>query len=58
VFLTRDGHVYTCGHGRGGRLGHGTEQACVVPCLVEGLQHEKVKAIAAAVDHTLFLTER
>ena len=24
-FLTRSGQVMTCGHGRGGRLGHGSE---------------------------------
>ena len=30
VFLTAGGRVLTCGHGRGGRLGHGTEQSVVV----------------------------
>ena len=30
VFLTADGQVYTCGHGQGGRLGHGDEQTYTV----------------------------
>lgn len=30
AFLTDGGHVYTCGHGRGGRLGHGDEQTHLV----------------------------
>ena len=30
VFITRDGLVYTCGQGHGGRLGHPTEDICVV----------------------------
>ena len=31
VFLTQDG-VFTCGHGQGGRLGHPTEETCLVSC--------------------------
>ena len=30
-FLTRGGQVLTCGHGRGGRLGHGSETMQLVP---------------------------
>ena len=30
VFLTPEGRVYTCGHGQGGRLGHPTEETCLV----------------------------
>ena len=30
VFRSAAGKVYTCGHGRGGRLGHGNEQTCLV----------------------------
>ena len=30
VFLSRRGEVFSCGHGRGGRLGHGNEQSIIV----------------------------
>ena len=30
VFLSRRGEVFTCGHGRGGRLGHNNEQSIIV----------------------------
>ncbi|KAK7483280.1 hypothetical protein BaRGS_00025447 [Batillaria attramentaria] len=58
VFLTQTGQVYTCGHGQGGRLGHGDELTFVTPRLVEALQNEVCTGVAAARDHTLFLTEK
>ncbi|KAH3735613.1 hypothetical protein DPMN_042148 [Dreissena polymorpha] len=57
VFLSQDGQVYTCGHGLGGRLGHQTEETCLVPKLVEGLKSEECTAVAASRDHTVFLTK-
>lgn len=30
VFLSQKGQVFTCGHGQGGRLGHGDEQTYLV----------------------------
>ncbi|XP_052571608.1 inhibitor of Bruton tyrosine kinase isoform X3 [Peromyscus californicus insignis] len=57
VFLSQKGQVYTCGHGRGGRLGHGDEQTCLVPRLVEGLAGHNCSQVAAAKDHTVVLTE-
>ena len=30
VFLSHRGEVFTCGHGRGGRLGHKNEQSIIV----------------------------
>lgn len=30
VFLSADGRIFTCGHGRGGRLGHGNEETLLV----------------------------
>ncbi|XP_063168747.1 inhibitor of Bruton tyrosine kinase [Candoia aspera] len=57
VFLSQKGHVYTCGHGQGGRLGHGDEQTCLIPRLVESLVVHQCSQVAAAKDHTLVLTE-
>ncbi|KAG9276324.1 inhibitor of Bruton tyrosine kinase [Astyanax mexicanus] len=57
VFLSQKGQVYTCGHGQGGRLGHGDEQTYLVPRLVEGLLSHHCSKIAAARDHTVVLTE-
>nr|XP_009933919.1 PREDICTED: inhibitor of Bruton tyrosine kinase isoform X1 [Opisthocomus hoazin] len=57
VFLSHKGQIYTCGHGQGGRLGHGDEQTCLVPRLVEGLAGHQCTQIAAAKDHTVVLTE-
>ncbi|XP_029451409.1 inhibitor of Bruton tyrosine kinase isoform X2 [Rhinatrema bivittatum] len=57
VFLSQKGLVYTCGHGQGGRLGHGDELTYVVPRLVEGLMGHPCSQVAAAKDHTVVLTE-
>ncbi|TRY71260.1 hypothetical protein DNTS_006990, partial [Danionella cerebrum] len=57
VFLSQKGQVYTCGHGHGGRLGHGDENTCLVPRMVEGLLSHHCSQVAAARDHTVVLTE-
>ncbi|XP_062321030.1 inhibitor of Bruton tyrosine kinase [Osmerus eperlanus] len=57
VFLSQKGQVFTCGHGQGGRLGHGDEQTYLVPRVVEGLLSHLVSQVAAARDHTVVLTE-
>ncbi|XP_062896415.1 inhibitor of Bruton tyrosine kinase isoform X2 [Mobula hypostoma] len=57
VFLSQKGQVYTCGHGQGGRLGHGDEQTYLVPRMVEGLASHRCSWVAAAKDHTVVLTE-
>ncbi|XP_051577482.1 inhibitor of Bruton tyrosine kinase isoform X2 [Myxocyprinus asiaticus] len=57
IFLSQKGQVYTCGHGQGGRLGHGDEQTYLVPRMVEGLLSHHCSQIAAARDHTVVLTE-
>ncbi|CAC5394250.1 unnamed protein product [Mytilus coruscus] len=57
VFLSHRGQVYTCGHGQGGRLGHGDEHTCLVPRQVESLNNEVCIQIAAARDHTLILVD-
>uniref|UniRef100_A0A7N8YF12 Inhibitor of Bruton agammaglobulinemia tyrosine kinase n=1 Tax=Mastacembelus armatus TaxID=205130 RepID=A0A7N8YF12_9TELE len=57
VFLSQKGQVFTCGHGQGGRLGHGDEQTYLVPRMVEGLMSHHCSQVAAARDHTVVLTE-
>uniref|UniRef100_A0A8C5BV98 Inhibitor of Bruton tyrosine kinase n=1 Tax=Gadus morhua TaxID=8049 RepID=A0A8C5BV98_GADMO len=57
VFLSQKGQVFTCGHGQGGRLGHGDEQTYLVPRMVEGLTSHHCTQVAAAKDHTVVLTE-
>ncbi|KAM8870686.1 inhibitor of Bruton tyrosine kinase [Spinachia spinachia] len=57
VFLSQKGQVFTCGHGLGGRLGHGDEQTYLVPRKVEGLMSHHCSHVAAAKDHTVVLTE-
>ncbi|XP_073702952.1 inhibitor of Bruton tyrosine kinase isoform X2 [Garra rufa] len=57
VFLSQKGQVYTCGHGQGGRLGHGDEQTYLVPRMVKGLLSHHCSQIAGARDHTVVLTE-
>ncbi|KAM9723342.1 inhibitor of Bruton tyrosine kinase [Menidia menidia] len=57
VFLSQNGQVFTCGHGQGGRLGHGDEQTYLVPRMVEGLMSYHCSMVAAAKDHTVVLTE-
>uniref|UniRef100_A0AAQ4R2P6 Inhibitor of Bruton tyrosine kinase n=1 Tax=Gasterosteus aculeatus aculeatus TaxID=481459 RepID=A0AAQ4R2P6_GASAC len=57
VFLSQKGQVFTCGHGLGGRLGHGDEQTYLVPRVVKGLMSHHCSQVAAAKDHTVVLTE-
>uniref|UniRef100_A0A8C5PWA2 Inhibitor of Bruton tyrosine kinase n=1 Tax=Leptobrachium leishanense TaxID=445787 RepID=A0A8C5PWA2_9ANUR len=57
VFLSQKGQVYTCGHGQGGRLGHGDELTCLFPRMVDGLAAHPCSQVAAAKDHTVVLTE-
>ncbi|CAM9667167.1 unnamed protein product, partial [Sphacelaria rigidula] len=54
--ITRNGSLFTWGHGRGGRLGHGNEDVCMLPALVEGLSTQTVVEVAASDTHTAALT--
>lgn len=57
VFLSMDGRVFTCGHGRGGRLGHGNEETHLVVKEVKALQGINCVSIAAGQDHTVVVTD-
>ena len=56
AFLTQNGAVYTCGHGRGGRLGHSHNESMLTPKIVKSLMEHKVTSISLGIDHSLFLT--
>eukprot|EP00794_Sanderia_malayensis_P000400 gene400-1034_t len=57
VFLCEDGSVFTCGHGRGGRLGHRDEISILSPTRIKALSGTFCTSIAAANDHTLVLDQ-
>lgn len=54
-FVSSSGTALTCGHGRGGRLGHGSETMQLVPAPVP--LPAPCLALALGVDHTVFLCE-
>lgn len=58
VVLDKDGRVFTWGHGRGGRLGHGDENPQMFPKLVAALDGLRVVKIAAAENHTVCVTDQ
>lgn len=53
-FLSSTGVVYTCGHGRGGRLGIGSETMLLAP---KSVQIGACIDIALGMDHSLFLAQ-
>lgn len=54
--VTVCGKLFTWGHGKSGRLGHGNEEVCMLPTQVEGLAHQVVTDVAVAETHTAALT--
>ena len=56
VFLLSNGHVFTCGHGEHGRLGHGDEGSHFVPHIVRALVDKRVVYVAAGALYTAFVT--
>lgn len=54
--MTRCGRLFTWGHGRSGRLGHGNEEVCMLPTEVQGLNHKMVTDVAASETHSAALT--
>lgn len=54
--VTLCGKLFTWGHGKSGRLGHGSEEVCMLPTLVEALANQKVVDVAAAETHTAAVT--
>ena len=58
VVLDVQGRVFTWGHGRGGRLGHGNEHPQMFPKLVSALVGLRVIKVAAAENHTVCVTDQ
>ncbi|XP_055593249.1 inhibitor of Bruton tyrosine kinase-like [Uranotaenia lowii] len=62
VFLTKDGDVYTTGHGRGGRLGNGAENTVVYPTKVpvptRNPESERIVDVSTGRYHTLLLSDQ
>lgn len=56
--ITKEGNVYSWGHGRSGRLGHGDEHSQPEPKLIQSLLKVKIIRIAGAEGHTLALSDR
>ena len=56
IALTTLGEIFTWGHGRSGRLGHGDEVSVPSPLALRGLNGVKFVTIAAGLNHTLALT--
>ncbi|XP_062547692.1 inhibitor of Bruton tyrosine kinase [Armigeres subalbatus] len=60
VFLAKNGDVYATGHGRGGRLGNGTENTVVFPIKVTVSMRsidERIIDVSTGRHHTLLLSD-
>jgi alpha-tubulin suppressor-like RCC1 family protein len=55
--ITSAGLVYSWGHGKGGRLGHGDDKSRFEPTVISGLISIKIRKISASDSHALALTE-
>jgi alpha-tubulin suppressor-like RCC1 family protein len=61
LFLTDQGLLFACGHGKGGRLGIGTETTTVEPqkVIIKFVhKNEKIVDISAGKYHSLIVTDR
>ena len=56
LVLTRDGEMYSCGLGKGGRLGTGHEKSLPHPAHIAALSRHVVTHCAAAENHSLCCT--
>lgn len=57
VFLSQGGQVFTCGHGKGGRLGQNVEHAVLMPQPLNIFKKEVCVQVAAGKDHNVILME-
>ena len=54
LFLDKAGYVYSCGYGKGGRLGLGNEQTLLEPTIIPELKN--IIKISCSNDHSLALS--
>jgi alpha-tubulin suppressor-like RCC1 family protein len=57
LFLTYDGHVYSCGNNDYGQLGLGNYDDYYIPKLIDDLYNINIIKISAGGYHSLFLTD-
>uniref|UniRef100_H2ZMC8 Uncharacterized protein n=1 Tax=Ciona savignyi TaxID=51511 RepID=H2ZMC8_CIOSA len=56
IFVTQEGAAYSCGNGRGGRLGNGSEDVFIDPQIVDA-GDLVIASVSSAVDHSVFVSE-
>jgi len=58
LVLTQNGHLYTFGFGKGGRLGTGDDKHCPLPVRILGpFAKRKIISVSAAENHSLAATQ-
>jgi alpha-tubulin suppressor-like RCC1 family protein len=57
LFLDDNHHVYSCGYGDFGVLGHENEYDCNLPTLINKLEGLNIIGISAGANHSLFLDD-
>ena len=55
--VTSEGEVFTFGEGKFGRLGHGSENNCLIPRPIEALRGKRVVMFAAGGFHSCCVTD-
>jgi alpha-tubulin suppressor-like RCC1 family protein len=58
LFLTEEGHVWSCGFGFCGILGHGDVEANPKPRLIQTLAHVRVIDVAVGIRHSVAVSDK
>ena len=57
LFLDSNGRVYSCGHGKDGRLGHGNEETYMLPTLISSMSNENCVYLSASANNSYFVLQ-
>ena len=57
LFLDANGRVYSCGHGKDGRLGHNNEETYMLPTLISSTSNDKCVYIGASSNNSYFVLQ-